>query len=152
VRRDLGVGLGGEPVAGVLEVRTQFGEVLDDSVVHECDPLRGADVRVGVGVVGRTVRRPARVADADGRLGQRLVADRLLEVPELAGPLLGGQRPVCGQGDAGGVVAAVLEATQALDDHTLGAPVTHVTHDPAHGCHCIDAPLQQSRPCLPTAG
>jgi hypothetical protein len=46
----------------------RFG-VLDDAVVHDGDAVLRVGVRVGVGVVRLAVGGPARVADADRRLG-----------------------------------------------------------------------------------
>lgn len=58
VRDDLGVGLGGEPDAGVLQLGAEPGEVLDDAVVDDGDPAGLVEVRVGVTVGGRAVRGP----------------------------------------------------------------------------------------------
>ena len=66
----LGVGVGLELVALGGEHLLQLAEILDDAVVHHRDAL--AHVRVGVGLGGAAVRRPARVADADMAL-QRLI-------------------------------------------------------------------------------
>ncbi len=60
----LGVGLGDEHVVVGLEAGAQVGEVLDDPVVHQRDPVGVAGVRVGVDVVGRAVGGPAGVPDA----------------------------------------------------------------------------------------
>ena len=64
VRDDLGVGLGDEAVAFLLQLPLQIEVVLDDAVVHDDDLARAVAVRVRV-LLGRpAVRRPARVADA----------------------------------------------------------------------------------------
>ena len=66
--------------------------------------------------------------------GQRLVGERLLEVGELAGALAprdGRRRD--DERDPGGVVAAVLQPAQALDDDVLSLLVPDVPHDAAHG-------------------
>ena len=79
-----------------------------------------AEVRVGVDVVRRAVGGPAGVPDAGRRRRQRVVRDRLLEVGELAGPLVARRScPSVDQRDPGGVVAAVLQAPQPLDDDVL---------------------------------
>ena len=99
-----------------LEVGAQVGEVLDDAVVHDGDPAGRVGVRVGVAVVGRAVGGPAGVAHA-GRAGDRAVGEFLVQVLDAAGLLGDLQRAVrADDGDARGVVAAVLEAAQALDD------------------------------------
>ncbi len=133
VRRDLGVGLRAQVVAGRLELGAQPGEVLDDAVVHERDPAVLAEVRVRVAVVGGAVRGPARVADAGHRRGQRLVGERLVEVADLARALLERDPAVDGERHPGGVVAAVLEPPESLDHHSLGLLRAHVTDDSTHG-------------------
>ena len=60
VNDHLGVGLGDEPVALLLQSRTQGLEVFDDAVVHHRD-LSVADVGMRVGARGRAVGRPAGV-------------------------------------------------------------------------------------------
>ena len=137
VRRHLGVGVGGHLDALGLEALAQLGEVLDDPVVHERDAALAAEVRVGVAVGRRAVRGPAGVADAGGHLRQRGVGDGLLEVGQLAGLLVGQQRPVEHERDPGGVVAAVLEPSQALDHHVLRRLLADVAHDSAHGRESI---------------
>ena len=69
---------------------------------------------MGVEVVRPAVGRPARVGEAD-RGVRRPVGDGRLEVGQLAGPLLDEQvAGVIDERDAGRVVAAVLEALEAL--------------------------------------
>ena len=62
----LGVGLRGELVPVALQRGAQFGEVLDDAVVHDRDPAGAAEVGVGVAVGRAAMCRPAGVADAGG--------------------------------------------------------------------------------------
>ncbi|NUR09001.1 MAG: type I pantothenate kinase [Nocardioidaceae bacterium] len=144
VRGDLGVGLGAQLVTGPLQLGAQRREVLDDAVVHQCHPAGGAEVRVCVDVVGRAVGRPAGVPETGGRLRQRLVAERLVEVRQLAGALVPGDLPVVHERDARGVVAAVLHAPQALDHHTFGLLGADVTDDSAHGGNSTGGVV---RPC-----
>ena len=81
---------------------------------------------------GPAVRRPARVGEAD-RGVRRPVGDGGLEVDQLAGPLLDEQvTRVIDQGDAGRVVAAVLEALEPFDQDGPRLPGTGVTDDAAH--------------------
>ena len=65
-------------------------------------------------------------------VGQRGLLDGLLQVGQLAGALVRGDHAIGDQGDAGGVVAAVLQAPQALDDDVTGLLVADVPHDSAH--------------------
>ena len=63
----------------------------------------------------------------------RPVGDRRLEVGQLAGPLLDEQvAGVVDQRDPGRVVAAVLEALEALDEDGPGLARSRVADDAAH--------------------
>ncbi len=140
VRGHLGVGLGGELDAGVLELRAQGGEVLDDPVVDHGDAAVAGHVRVGVAVGRSAVRRPAGVPDAERALRKRPVGQHLLQVGQLAGLLGGAQRrrvAVPGpDGDAGRVVPAVLQPPKSVEDDGQGVLRAHVPHDAAH---CTEA-------------
>ncbi len=144
VGRDLGVGLGEQVVAGRLDLGPELGEVLDDAVVHQGDPTGVAEVRVGVDVVGGPVGGPPGVPDAGRGRWQRLVGEHLLEVGELARALAPRDRAIGHQRDPGGVVSAVLEASQALDD--LRLLVADVPHDPAHARESTGAVGPRGRP------
>jgi hypothetical protein len=70
--------------------------------------------------------------DRAGRHG--LLAEHGDQVGELAGFFPQRQPPAPGDHrDAGGVVAAVLQAAQSLDDHVQRLARTCVPHDAAHG-------------------
>ncbi len=64
VGEHLGVCLGGEYHVGE-DCGPQLRGVLDDPVVNYGDDMGSVDVRVGIGVGGRTMGRPPGVADAD---------------------------------------------------------------------------------------
>ena len=51
-------------VAFALQLRAQRRKVLHNAVVDDCERAIGGDVRVGIGVAGRPVRRPPCVRDA----------------------------------------------------------------------------------------
>jgi hypothetical protein len=132
VRDDLGVGLGDEPVPLRLQLVPQLEVVLDDAVVNHDQPSRAVAVRVGVFLGGPTVRRPARVSEAEAPI-QRVGRDDLLQVAQLA------RRPanrqlalIVDQCDPGRVVAAVLQPAQPLDQHLDGILGSDVANDSAH--------------------
>ena len=81
---DLGVGVAAEDDALGLQLPLEGGVVLDDAVVDDGDGAVAAEVRVGVAVGGRAVRRPARVADAVAA-GGGLLAQELRQVGDAAG-------------------------------------------------------------------
>src|SRR5262249_29248317 len=69
VSDDLRIGLAGEYEPLMLQLAPQQGVILDHSVVHHghAETTRAAaQMRVGVAVVRRPVRRPAGMADAAG--------------------------------------------------------------------------------------
>jgi hypothetical protein len=129
----LGVGLGHQGHTLGLELGAQQHVVLDDPVVDQRHPAVGADVRVGVDVVGRAVGGPAGVAEAHAVARHRVVAQGLLEVGQLARLLGQVQPPVGHHGHTGGVVAAVLQAPEAVHDHLHGGLRTYVADDSTHG-------------------
>ena len=119
-------------MAACLEPVAQLTEVLDDPVVDDRDVTGAVLVRVGVQVVRTAVRRPARMRQADGRVGGP-VGDRRSQVGELAGLLLDEQVPtVVDERDTGRVVSAVLEACQSLDEDRTRFPGPRIAHDAAH--------------------
>ena len=115
VDHHFGVGLGGEAVAGAFQLPAHGLVVLDDAVVDDGDLVAG-DVGMGVFVGRAAVGGPAGVGDAgaagDGRLlqgfGQLGHLARAADPMELA--------VVAEHGDAGGVVASVLQAPQAFQE------------------------------------
>ncbi len=129
---DLRVGLAEEGHATCLQLVAQFGEVLDDPVVDDRQPAVLAQMRVGVDVVGGTVRRPAGVSDSDGRAGQRGLSERLLQVRQLAGALARLHPGGCHDRNPGRVVPPVLESAQTRHDHICGVLTADVPHDSAH--------------------
>src|SRR6201999_4149981 len=95
------------------ELLPQLEVVLDDAVVDDAD--RPDLVRVRVLVARPAVGRPPRVADADGAR-RRLLLQLLFEVRELAATADDARRSVVIDGDAGRVVAAILELAKAADE------------------------------------
>ena len=112
MRDGLGVGLGVEDLAEPFQLLPQLAEVLDDAVVHDRDPV--GRVRMGVALGRPAVGGPAGVADADGA-GDRRLAEAGLEVDELALGAAALDPAVDQGGDAGGVIAAIFQALQRLD-------------------------------------
>ena len=135
VRDDLGVGVAsGSLVPARLELGAQRREVLDDAVVDHGDPAGVVEVRVGVAVVRRAVRGPARVPDADAwPAGSGCSSSSFSRLTSLPARLRAGEIAVGSDDrDAGGVVAAVLQPAQTLDHDVEGRLVTDVSHDAAH--------------------
>src|SRR3546814_7513423 len=82
-------------------------------------------------VLGRpTVSRPAGVADADGAV-ERLALDNAGEIGKLALGAPAVDRAVAQRGDARGVVAAVLQALQAVEQQGRHGRLAQDTDDAA---------------------
>ncbi|MNZ82960.1 hypothetical protein D3C78_1016750 [compost metagenome] len=127
----LGVGFRAEHITEGLELLAQLFVVLDDAVVHHRQ-VAAREMRVGVGLAGHAVRRPARVGDAQ-TAGERLFGQRLLQRGDLADAAAAAQPAVLAiDRHPGAVVAAVFEALEALDENgtdiTLGDGANNSAH------------------------
>ncbi|MDF9863451.1 hypothetical protein M2437_002433 [Methylorubrum pseudosasae] len=130
LRHDLGVGLALEARARCFEFALQLAEILDDAVMDHRQPLGG--VRVGIGLVGASVRGPAGMADAD-RARKRRLGQLELQVRELALGPAAVEPAVIQGGDAGRIVAAILEPPQRLDQRVRDRLTPDDADDSAHG-------------------
>src|SRR6185295_6266200 len=128
VRDNFRVGVRGELVAERSEPGADRFVVLDDAVVHHRDAA--GDVRVGVALGGHAVRGPARMADADGAV-QGVLLGQLLELSHPPARAQALQRAI-DDGHAGRVVAAVLEALEALDQDRHDVAAGYRSDDSAH--------------------
>ena len=116
VRDDFRVGFGGKLVAFFLQLFLQFEVVLDNSVVHHDDLASAVAMRMGVLFRGAAVRGPACMADSVGAFERRL-GDGLFEITKFSRSAADFQLPgLRHNGDAGRIIAAVLELAQAFDD------------------------------------
>jgi hypothetical protein len=127
----LGVGVGAERVPGRLQPLLDLDVVLEDAVVHHDEIAGAVGVRMRV-LLGRpTVRGPSRVADADGAGDGPLAQHRLQRLqPARGAPDV--QPARVEHGDAGGIVAAVLETPETVDDDVHRALLADVPDDSAH--------------------
>jgi hypothetical protein len=144
----LGVGLALKHMAGGLQFGLQLGEVLDDAVVHQRHPP--GLVRVGVFGVGGAVGGPAGVADADrrdaGGAGQGIGGQHRLQLRDLALGATPGSAAVDHRGDASGVIAAVLQPLEAVDQAGNRRALAGDADDPAHAvCPVVAVTLPRVR-------
>lgn len=111
LRDDLGVGLRGELSPSRDQFVLDLGKVLDDAVVHDGNAIGEMGVRIAFRRCA--MRRPAGVSDAD-RSGERFFGKPRLEIDQLALRPPAIQPPVEDGGDAGRIIAAILEPLQCL--------------------------------------
>ena len=150
VRQHLGVRLGPKPVAARHQVVLQREKVLDDPVVNHHDTAAAVDVRVRV-LVGRvSVRGPPGVPDPDVAV-DRMPLHELREAGELARRLAHLDAAAVHDGDACGIVAAVLQPAQAVQQDRHSRPLTNIAHDAAHTC-LRNAPWPTQAHAEPGAG
>src|SRR5687768_15196623 len=109
----LGIGLGAECRAVFLELFAQLAEVLDDAVVYYRQPI--GRVRMRIALRRLAVGGPAGMADA-ARALERLALKLGFEITKLALGAAAGQPSVFQRRDAGGVIAAIFEALQRIDE------------------------------------
>ena len=138
---DLGVGFGDELVALGGEFALQVEIVFDDAVVDHDDAAGAVAMRMGILFGGAAVRGPAGVADAEGAVERDARAALLPGWPACRerGRLRAG-RVGTAHGDAGRVVAAVLEAPQTFDDDWNDLLAADVTDDSAHDSILCEGP------------
>jgi len=132
VSNDFGVGFGSELVALGNQLFLERKIVFDDAIVDDDDLAGAVAMRVGVLLSGTAVGGPAGVSDAIGAV-ERLDPDDFFKIAQFA---LGAAHlqagSIAGDGDARGVVAAVLELSEAFDDDINDWLVPYVSHNAAH--------------------
>ncbi|MDT4858304.1 hypothetical protein FQZ97_927660 [compost metagenome] len=149
MRDDFGVGLALEHVAPGLQGGAQFVVVFDDAVVHQRHAAGRAgrrtravaEVRVGVVHHGRTVRGPAGVGDARAA-ADAIVLHLLRELGDARRAARAPQAAAVHRHTAG-VVAAVLQPLQPLNQHGHHVTPGNPCHDAAHS-----ALLEKSMLCM----
>jgi hypothetical protein len=131
VHHHFGVGFGAEHVAECLHPRSDRLVVLDDAVVDDANLESAArrEMRVRIGLGRRTVRRPPRMRQPGAGL-HPLFAYQLVEARHAARRAQPLEMAIPDVGHAGGIVAAIFEATDAFDEKV---------HDVARGGRADDA-------------
>jgi len=116
-------------MASVSVLRLELAEILDDAVMDDRDLAVHVRMRVALG--GTPVRCPARMSDA--RVApQGLLQQATFEVAQLALGTPALQVAVLDGGDAGRVIAAILEPTQRIDEVRGDSLLPDNSDDTAH--------------------
>jgi hypothetical protein len=105
--------------------------ILDDAVVNDRDAV-ARDVRMRVALGRHAVRRPAGMCNAQVALDRRLL-ERVLQHPDFADRAQPAQFAAAVQDrEAGGIVTAVFQAPQPLDQDGNDVSVSDRADDSAH--------------------
>jgi len=113
------------------EFVAQGGVVLDDPVVDQCQFAGLIQVRMGVGIAGQTVSRPAGVADAQGA-ANRFLFKRFGQAGDAADALAHFQGATVQRADPGRIIAAVLQPPQPVQKDRHGLLFSDITYNSAH--------------------
>ena len=125
----LSVSVAGEGGAVAHQLFFQLTEILDDAVMHHRHQL--GHMRVGIGFDRLAMGGPAGMADA-GVAHQRLALEAVFEITQLAFGAPPRQVAVLDSGDARGIVAAIFEALQRVDQLFGDRPFAEDANDAAH--------------------
>ncbi len=129
MRDHLGVGFAFEFGAALDEPFAQLAKILDDAVMHHGDAVGG--VRMGVAFGRPAMGRPAGVTDAD-IAAERLLLEPQFQCVQLALGAAPRQHAMVERGDAGGVIAAVFEALERIDQMARDRANPKNSNDAAH--------------------
>src|SRR6185312_15050652 len=107
-----------------------LAEILDDAVMHQRHARGGMRMRVIFG--GRAMGGPARMADA-GAPGERMLRQGFGQLRQFARRAAALDMPAGQRGDARGVIAAIFQAAQRLEDKRGRVVASRDADDSAHG-------------------
>ena len=126
---DFGVGIRLELRAVRGELFAQLAEVLDDAVVDHGDGI--GRMRMRIGLIRPAVGCPARVGDADPPV-QALATEPSLQIRELALGATALKASRFERGYPGGIIAAVFEPLERIEQMAGNRLFPQNPHDPAH--------------------
>ena len=127
-----GVGLGSKVVIAVLkELVLECLVIFDDAVMDERQFSAGVEMRVSI-LIGRlSMRGPASVTDAV-RSGGRLFRHQLSEFRDSPGAFARFDVLPINDRDAGGIVAAIFEAAQTIEQDGSCLRTSDVSNNATH--------------------
>src|SRR6185437_2474936 len=129
---DFGVGLSDKLVVGFTQLFFQLQVMLDDAVMNYYDAPGAIAMGMVVFFSYPSLSCPACVADSIGSV-EWAKPDNLFEVAKLPlGPAYFQQVAFVDHSDTRGVVAAILELPQALNDQRHNLLVSNVANNSAH--------------------
>ena len=129
MRHHFGVGFRTEFDALGFQLFAQLAEILDDAVMHDREPV--GRVRMRVAFVGTAMGRPAGMADA-GHAFKRLAPELGFQILQFAFGAAALEMAVFHSGDAGGIVAAIFQPLQGIDQLAGDGFAAENPDNPAH--------------------
>ncbi len=130
---NFGIGFGLKIAVAVLDqLILQRLVIFDDAIVDEGNFAGGVEMRVGILVVHLSVRGPARVADSVAA-GGRTLGHEPRQISDATGAFAGFHLIAVNDGDPGGIVAAIFEAPQTVQENGSRFRTANVTDNSAHG-------------------
>jgi len=126
---NLGVGVAGEGGAFGDQLILQLAIILDDAVMHDRNVV--GHVRMGVRLGGLAVGRPAGMPYTDLAQQRRRFQPRL-EIAQLAFGAPPPKLAMLHGGDAGGIVAAIFQPLQRIDELASDRPFAENANNAAH--------------------
>src|ERR1043166_7948035 len=147
MREHFSVGFRLECVPLHLEHLPQRTEVLDDAVVNDSNRIGTIHLWVRVAFIRLAVRGPSRVRDSD-RSVDRVDVHQAFEHRDLTLRLSRLEAMTVAHRDSGRVVATILEALEALDQHWCRDPRSNVSDNSTHGVDPVSGVTRQARPAV----
>src|SRR5215469_339762 len=146
---DFGVRLGDKFVAISEKLLFQLDVIFDDTVVHHNDLAGAVPVRMRVFLGGTAVRGPSRVADSIDALNGS-GSDRFFKIAEFAWCTPNLEFSVVAyNGDASGIISAVFEALQPIQDQRNDTFGANVADNSAHSGLTSGATRDRYQPLNP---
>src|SRR3990167_8416125 len=115
-----------------LQLIPQTLIIFNNAVVRHMDFTRAVMVRVGLPPRRRAVRGPADVADAHRPRMRGASIERFFKHGELAGALLGKHTAILKNGNARGIISAVLHALEPFHDNGERFFFAEIAYNTAH--------------------
>src|SRR3954465_11852171 len=132
MREHFGVGIRAKVCVAVLnELFLERLIIFDYAVVHERDLARGVEMRMRVVIRDFAVSRPTRVTDSV-MSGSGLLRNQLRERRNSPRALARLEMVAVNNGDAGGIVPAIFEAAEPIEQNRRRFLASDITNDSAH--------------------
>jgi hypothetical protein len=131
MRQHLGVGLRMELVTLLLELCTEGGIVLNDTIMYKGQLTGAVEMRVGILPGDFAMSRPAGVTDA-GSSSDRILPDGFTEIINTTHLLTDRDNTLIEGSNSGRIVASVLQAAKSLQKDRDRLSTTDIAYNSTH--------------------